>query len=347
MRYVLLLCLGWLVMAPCAMARPALADELVALEYFWDDDPGLGKATSLTLTRAAAFDGTLNVPTSSTLTQGIHFLGVRLRTANGQWSPTLTSPVYIHTLAPTGDPTMLTAVEVFFDNDLGFGRNIVQRINSKGGDTPISLSLTVPATLPVGAYLLGVRTQTERGQWSPVQLTPITVFSSQRTATITRVEVFLDPATAYGAGTALTYSPVNAQDVTVDDRVELDLRTPGRYNFQFRARDSNGRWSENYIVPVTISLVLATGTLTEQVRIYPNPTVGLFTVEMDESITRKEPLTLEIVDSQGRSIYRKQIGTSPAQLRQQIDISEQAAGTYFLRVSGVQTMQTGKLVKQN
>ncbi len=347
MRYVLLLCLGWLVMAPCAVARPALADDLVALEYFWDDDPGLGKATSLTLTRAAAFDGTLNVPTSSTLTQGIHFLGVRLRTANGQWSPTLTSPVYIHTLANTGDPTTLTAVEVFFNDDLGFGRNIVQRINSKGGDTPISLTITVPPTLPVGAHLLGIRTQTERGQWSGTQITPITVFSSQRTATINRVEVFTNPNTAFGAGISLPFSPAAAQDVTVDAPLLLAIQTPGRYNFQFRARDSNGSWSENYIVPVDITLVLATEPLSSQVRIYPNPTTGLFTIELDESLIQKEPLTLDVVDAQGRLIYQKKLGTLPGLHREQIDISQQGAGAYFLRVSGAENVQTGKIIKQN
>ncbi len=346
MRYILFLCLGWLVMAPCAVARPALADDLVALEYFWDDDPGLGKATSLTITRAAAFDGTLNVPTSATLTQGIHFLGVRLRTANGQWSPTLTSPVYIHTLANSGDPTTLTAVEVFFNDDLGFGRNIVQRINSKGSDTPISFSLTVPATLPVGVHLMGLRTQTERGQWSGVQLAPITIFSSQSTATITRVELFLDPTTAYGAGTALTFSPTNAQEVTVDDRVTLGIRTPGRYTFQFRARDSNGRWSPNYAVPVDVTLVLATEDLSGQVRIYPNPSTGLFTVELDNPLTKKGPITLDIVDAQGRTVYQKTLGTLPANHREQIDLSAQPMGQYILRIAGDSIQQSGKVIKQ-
>lgn len=345
MRYGLLLCLFWLATLG-ALARPtALADDLVAVEYFWDEDPGIGKASSLTLTRAAAFDGTINVPTGL-LMQGIHVLGVRLKTANGNWSPTITSSVYVHTPNPTGDPTTLTAVEVFFDEDLGFGRNIVQRISSKGGDTPISLSLTVPATLPVGTHLLGLRTQTERGQWSGVQLTPITIFSSQLTATINRVELFLDPTTAYGAGTALTFSPANAQEVTVDDRVILGIQTPGRYTFQFRARDSNGRWSPNYAVPVDITLVLATEDLSGQVRIYPNPSTGLFTVELDNPLTKKGPVTFDIVDAQGRTVYQKTLGTLPANHREQIDLSAQPMGQYILRVAGDSIQQSGKVIKR-
>lgn len=56
--------------------------DLVAFEYFFDTDPGIGNATSLPITPLPDFDGTLSIPLVG-LSPGPHTLFVRSQDANG------------------------------------------------------------------------------------------------------------------------------------------------------------------------------------------------------------------------------------------------------------------------
>ena len=324
-----------------------LVDDLIGVEYFWDNDPGIGKATLINLTKSADVNTSLDIPTN-TLPQGVHFLGIRLKTTLGQWSQTQTSLVYVHAPNPSGDPTVLSAIEYFFDDDLGFGKNIVQKISSKGGATPILTDITVPAKLAIGTHLIGVRTQTERGQWSATQLTPIAIFASQFTAIINRVEFFTVNDPGYGQGVSLPFSPANGQEVSVDSDLQLTFKSGGSTVFYFRTRDSNGRWSANYAVPMAITLVLASEPeYNNQVKVYPNPNKGIFTVEIEEIANGKDTKTLEVIDLMGRSIFQKNIETSGGKHYEIIDISTQATGQYFLRITGKKGDEVRKVIKEN
>jgi hypothetical protein len=81
--------------APSVPISPAMVAQA---EYYWDTDPGQGNATAL-----SAADGSMNeafeqaVASSSTLflDEGPHVLGVRMKDANGNWSPDFRSVVHL------------------------------------------------------------------------------------------------------------------------------------------------------------------------------------------------------------------------------------------------------------
>ena len=66
---------------------PVPGSSLVAGEYFLNSDPGEGNATSFEVPESGTFSGELNLPPGilSTLPNGTHILGVRLKDNSGQW----------------------------------------------------------------------------------------------------------------------------------------------------------------------------------------------------------------------------------------------------------------------
>jgi hypothetical protein len=344
-KLFLLFCLTFnMVQAKTFKINKILVDDIVGVEYFWDEDPGIGKATLITLTKASEVNTSLDIPTK-TLTQGVHFLGIRLKTTLGQWSPTQSNAVYIHAPNPSGDPAVLSAVEYFFDDDLGFGKNAIQKISSKGGDTQIVVDLTVPSTLAVGTHVLGVRTQTERGQWTSTQLSPMAIFPKEPTSTINRVEFYTINDPGYGLANPIAFSPVNGKEVEVDYTLPLNFRGAGSTTFYFRARDSNGRWSANYAVPMSITLVLANEEeLKNSVNIYPNPSNGIFTIEFNETKLSKD-LEIEVVDLLGKSIFTQQVKPFNGKHYEVLNLSNNPNGQYFLRIIGAEKNEVWKVVK--
>ncbi|WP_019990590.1 hypothetical protein [Rudanella lutea] len=236
----------------------AVSTTLVAAEYFWNTDPGVGAATALSLPPGVHVDALLSIPTG-TLPQGANFLGVRVRAANGQWSPTRLNMVYMHAPGTSGDQTVLTAIEYFINTDQGLGNNTILPISPTSGSTPVVVSVPLPATLAVGTHQIGVRTRTGRGQWSQTMLSPLVIFAGQTANAISRVEYFIDTDPGYGQATALPFTPANGQDVAVTGSTSLSAL--GSYSFFFRARDTNNRWSALYYVPVNSTL---TGCLVQQ-----------------------------------------------------------------------------------
>ncbi|MBC8011833.1 MAG: hypothetical protein H7067_17235, partial [Burkholderiales bacterium] len=78
--------LGLCLLAPL----PAAAHDAPG-EYFFNDDPGLGAATPLPLAEpppALAEIDTLALPLPAAPTSGVSILGIRFRTAGGDWGPT-------------------------------------------------------------------------------------------------------------------------------------------------------------------------------------------------------------------------------------------------------------------
>src|SRR5260221_14677997 len=94
------------------------AQQINTIEYFFDNDPGVGSGTKMTL-NSGDLDSTINFAVSA-LTSGVHILNVRLKNSNNTWGTTYQSPVLIAT-GTDGSPTIASA-EYFFDTDPGFGK---------------------------------------------------------------------------------------------------------------------------------------------------------------------------------------------------------------------------------
>ncbi|MFY8036638.1 MAG: hypothetical protein ACOVMQ_05695, partial [Cyclobacteriaceae bacterium] len=94
------------------------AQTITKAEYFFDADPGKGNGTPIALTPGGSVTFTTSIPTSS-LTQGFHQLGIRVKETGGVWSIFESRGFYI--TAATSNASNIAGAEYFFDADPGMG----------------------------------------------------------------------------------------------------------------------------------------------------------------------------------------------------------------------------------
>ena len=207
----------------------ALADKI---EYFWDDDPGIG----LGIQQELVIDGTsavaaLTVPTD-TLKGGVHLLGMRVGCGD-RWSSTTTRIVSI---APNDG--VVERIEYFWNDDPGVGNATVYELGESENSGIVSLSIPTD-TLGTGVHLLGMRSYC--GEWSATLLRYVAV--SATGGAIERVEYYWDNDPGYGQGTELS----GGGDTLVIVDTEIVPPTDyGTHVLHIRAY-SNGMWSTPYI----------------------------------------------------------------------------------------------------
>lgn len=145
--------------------------NIVSAEYFYDTDPGVGNATSLSVGAAGAVVN-FTVPLPAPLATGFHQLQIRVKTQDGIWSLHESRTFYVAAV-PAVMPD-ITAAEYFYDTDPGIGNGIAIPIA-----TPVTLYkdsafLTVGA-LPLGSHYIGIRVRNTTGKWSLIEHKPFTV----------------------------------------------------------------------------------------------------------------------------------------------------------------------------
>ena len=111
-------------------------------------------------------------------------------------------------------------------------------------------------------------------------------------------------------------------------------------NFRCYSDNTPFAYSSN-IVPICdfITAVKSIDKNSNQINIYPNPASNKFTIEMDNL---KEPYTLEILNTMGQVVLNKQITNKI----EQIDLSGQAAGVYFVKVQTGNNTVVKKIIKE-
>ncbi|MEO0311399.1 MAG: hypothetical protein RIQ89_1056 [Bacteroidota bacterium] len=131
--------------------------KIVAAEYFFDHDPGLGNGTPLAITGATDSISVNTTILTAGVPGGYHQLFIRTKNDAGEWGLHDEKTFYIH--------PRIIAAEYFIDNDPGLGNGTPIAI-APGTD---SLSFTTnifPDTVPKGYHHLFVRTVNDAGQWS-------------------------------------------------------------------------------------------------------------------------------------------------------------------------------------
>lgn len=88
---------------------------------------------------------------------------------------------------------------------------------------------------------------------------------------------------------------------------------------------------------VSITVVGVEDGLSAQVDVYPNPNQGSFNLSFESTVSKDAKV--EVLDLYGRTVYVQELENINGTVNQRIDLGDQAAGTYFLRViSGDQVM---------
>ncbi len=218
------------------------------IEYFFDTDPGFGNGTSVTIATPAVNINSLGFNANvATLSNGMHTMYVRSRSAGGSWSVTTATviakvqPLFTNASAVTN----ITKAEYFYDTDPGFGN---------GTNIPLSASTNISSMvfnanvspLTNGMHTLYVRTKDATG-WSitaqllfakvqPLMTNPNAV------ANIVKMEYFYDVDPGFGNGADIPIAAAsNISSMVVN--ADVSSLSSGLHSLYIRTKDAQGKWS--------------------------------------------------------------------------------------------------------
>ena len=137
--------------------------KIVDVEYYFDDDPGQGQATSLgPYTPNLSFDLNELIPTS--LSPGYHTFNVRSQAENGHWGFVEQRPVYVITAGSTSSITDINKIEYFFDGaDPGVGQAINLPITPSQTIELNTVDIPTSPTLVDGEHYITFRARNGNG----------------------------------------------------------------------------------------------------------------------------------------------------------------------------------------
>ena len=224
--------------------------QIIQAEYFWDSDPGVGSGNAMT-----AYDGNFNNIIESAIKNnpslpslGMHTLSIRVKAADGNWSPVFSEVFSVENLIQTNGALKITQAELFFDADPGEGLAI-QMIAFDGNfndafETVIKNGVTLPA---IGMHTLNIRIKASDGKWSPVFTEVFSVENLIQTngaLKITQAELFFDADPGEGLATQMLAFDGNYSDALESViKSSVTLPTIGMHTLNIRIKAADGKWS--------------------------------------------------------------------------------------------------------
>ena len=158
----------------------AFAQIVNNAEYFFDNDPGPGNGTPISIsTPGVSVSFPAQIPIN--LSPGFHWLGIRVKDSDGKWSLFQRRDFYVS--QPGTDLPIITKAEYFFDNDPGVGGGTPLNFQTPGFSVSQTFPITVPVSMAAGTHRLAIRVKDQAGHWSLFQRDSIVVGGS--TASIT------------------------------------------------------------------------------------------------------------------------------------------------------------------
>ncbi|MBK8685499.1 MAG: hypothetical protein IPN26_11145 [Bacteroidetes bacterium] len=222
----------------------ATIPDNLALEYFFDNDPGFGNGTSAPITPGSDI-ANLNINADvSALPSGIHQLNVRSQDANGQWSITNRSFFYKTENSTSATIPDILALEYFFDNDPGFGNGTSAPITPGSNIANLNINADVSA-LPSGIHQLYVRSQDANGQWSITNRSFFYKTENSTSATIPDIlalEYFFDSDPGFGNGTSAAITP-GSNIANLNINADMSALQTGLHHLFIRSQNAHGQWS--------------------------------------------------------------------------------------------------------
>ncbi len=141
--------------------------NIVAGEYFWDNDPGVGNGTSINVNTGTSVTG--QVTLNADVLPGIHYLYIRVKDATGVWSHYDRLMVIVE----NNSIKELVQMEYFWDLDPGVGNaTAVDIADAIAFDGNVQVSTV---GLPLGDHNLYIRVQDETLAWSHYKMVTFTV----------------------------------------------------------------------------------------------------------------------------------------------------------------------------
>jgi hypothetical protein len=225
--------------------------QLTKVEYFVDADPGYGSGVDIPFTAGTTLDVNFSVSLPSNISDGFHYITVRVKNANNQWSAVLTRPFLKESLTPRPTST-IAAIEYFIDADPGYGAATAVPITA-ALTTDNSFSIPLPNNVSEGFHYLTVRVKDANNQWSSVITRPF-LKESLTTSTLPNLvamEYFIDTDPGYGAATAVNFTA--GTPVVIPFTAALGNLPLGNHNIYIRVKDASNQWSMVGTKPFTVA----------------------------------------------------------------------------------------------
>ncbi|MDF2188548.1 MBG domain-containing protein [Paraflavitalea sp. CAU 1676] len=144
--------------------------NVVAGEYFIDNDPGFGAGTPISFAQGTDVSTISFNADISSLPAGFHRLYTRFKDANGRWALTNNRTFYKDALLTgSGTPANVVKLEYFVDTDPGFGKGTNVPVTPGADLNNISFALNMD-NVSVGNHTLYVRAIDDKGAWSLTNL---------------------------------------------------------------------------------------------------------------------------------------------------------------------------------
>lgn len=214
-------------------------DEIVSLEYFFDEDPGYGNGTDLAPpTQGAAVDFTESI-TSTGLSAGFHHLFIRAFDEGGTWGLPISKLVYVDP-AGAGSVIPVQTAEYFFDDDPGYGA--ADQVALTAAVDVDELIVATANSLSVGFHNFYLRIQDASGRWSlPVTRAVYVDLSGNVFSNIVELEYFFDTDPGFDQGTSIPISPSESEPIR-ELIVGASALGPGNHILGVRAKNEDNVW---------------------------------------------------------------------------------------------------------
>ncbi len=225
-----------------AFTEPSSA-QIVAGEYYFDTDPGVGNGTAFGVT-AGNTTSTAVVVDVSALSPGFHRVGVRHKDANGKWGHSASRSLFIYQPTFTEPPSpAIVAGEYYFDTDPGVGNGTAFPVTA--GNTTSTIAVIDVSALGVGFHRVSVRHKDANGKWGHASTRNLYIyqpaFVEPPSPSLVVGEYFFD--TDPGVGNGIPFSTgATASTIAVDVTFASNTLPPGPHKVSVRVKDTAGRW---------------------------------------------------------------------------------------------------------
>ncbi len=246
----------------------ATPPNLIAGEYFLDNDPGIGNGTAFSLSGGTTVNQVISLSTTS-MSEGFHNMYIRVKDDLGKWSHYEKTSFYVLKNQSGGaTPLNLIAGEYFFDNDPGIGNGTAFSLS--GGAT-INQVLSISTTgMSEGFHNMYIRVKDDLGKWSHYEKAVFYVLVNVPNVpsnNFVKGEYFFDNDPGIGNGTAFTVP----NQLTISNfpiNINTGSLLEGSHSVHIRFMDDKGKWSHYETRPFYIC-----GDLIDQPSIMAGSTV--------------------------------------------------------------------------
>jgi Secretion system C-terminal sorting domain len=237
----------WFLFKPYIAITPAALSNIIRVEYYVDQDPGIGSGISAGIAPGTNLSNITFSIDPVPLSLGVHIIGSRALNADGSWSKTnfwLFYKPYPNIPTP-GTPANMNYVEYYVDQDPGIGNatqvSVIPGLDLSDINLPVNIS-----GLSNGLHIIGARGKDAAGNWSKTNFwlfaRPYANITGPSLVNTTAMEYYLDYDPGYGNGIPVPFAPgTNMADFTFN--VDVSAIIPGNHFVIVRARDANNNWS--------------------------------------------------------------------------------------------------------